>query len=132
VPPADLRRLQDDIAQARAQNAALRQDLAKWQGAYTTAAQMARAKDAESRQAGAGLQADAQALDTCKTENAKVIDVAEQILHLYQTQSFRGLLLRSYEPFIGTAQVKLENMVQDYDDKIRNQQYVAPSRPPAR
>ena len=124
--------MQDALAAARTQNAALQQGLAKWQAAYGNAAEVARAKDAESRQAGAGLQADARALDTCKAANTKLQDVAEDILHLYETQSFRSLLLRSYEPVIGTARVRLENTVQDYDDKIRDQEYVPRARPTVR
>ena len=126
APVADARAVQEALAAGRAQNAALQQGLAKWQAAYNEAATLARAKDAESRQSSAGLQADAHALQTCKAGNAKLVTVAEDILHLYQTQSFRSLLLRSYEPVIGTARVKLENLVQDYDDRIRNQEYIVP------
>ncbi len=126
IPPADLQRMKDALAAAQAQNAALQAGLAKWQAAYNTAAELARAKDEESQRAGAGLKADIKALDTCKAENAKLIDTAETILHLYQTQDFRSILLRSYEPFIGTAKVTLENTVQAYDDAIHDQAYVPP------
>jgi hypothetical protein len=37
--------------------------------------------------------------------------------------------VRSYEPIIGTARVRLENLVQTYDDKIHDQEYVAPAPP---
>ena len=74
----------------------------------------------------AGLRANTAALQTCKATNGKLIDVAEQILHLYQSQGFRSILLKSYEPVIGFERVKLENLVQDYDDKIHDQEYVLP------
>ena len=124
--PADTQALQNALRAAQAQAAGQAQLNAKLQGSYQNAAELARAKDAESRQAQAVLKADAAALQTCKTTNAKLIDVAEQILHLYQSQGFRSVLLRSYEPVIGMEKVKLENMVQDYDDKIHDQEYVAP------
>jgi hypothetical protein len=125
-------RLRDALRQAvtqmrAAQTAALQAGLAKWQAAYNTAAELARTKDEESQRTGAGLKADMKALDTCKAENAKLIDTAETILHLYQTQGFRSILLRSYEPLIGSAKVTLENTVQDYDDKIHDQEYVPPA-----
>jgi len=127
VPPADLQRMKDALAAAQAQTAALQAGLAKWQAAYNTAAELARTKNEESERTGAGLKADMKALDTCKAENAKLIDTAETILHLYETQGFRSILLRSYEPFIGSAKVTLQNTVQEYDDKIHDQEYVPPA-----
>jgi chromosome segregation ATPase len=125
--PEELTQLQAALKQSQANADMLQQGLTKWQGAYQQAADLARAKDADSQRATAGLAADSRALETCKTTNKKLIDVAEQVLHLYQTESFRGILLRSYEPLIGTSKVTLENMVQDYDDKIRDEEYVAPA-----
>ncbi len=133
APAADVQAMQDALKSYQAQAAQMQQALAKWQAAYTNAAGIARTKDEESQRASAGLQADAKALDTCKAENVKLIDTAESILHLYQTQSFRSILLRRYEPIIGSAKVALENIVQDYDDKIHDQEYVpAPATPASR
>ncbi len=124
--PADLAALQAQLAAARAQIADTQGALAKWQGDDQNARQIAQAKANEAAAALGGLKANTAALDTCKATNAKLIDVAEDVLHLYESQSFRSILLRSYEPLIGTAKVKLQNMVQDYDDKIIAQEYVAP------
>jgi hypothetical protein len=98
--------------------------MSKLQVAYRQATDLARAKDTESRQASAGLTANTRALETCKATNRKLIDVSEQVLHLYETLSFRAILLKSYDPIIGTAKVALQNMVQEYDDKIQDQEYV--------
>lgn len=125
--PEELAGLQSALAASRQQTASYQQALGKFQSAYQAASQAAQAKTEEAAQTQAGLKADGQALQTCKTENTRLTDVAEQILHLYESQDFRGLLLRSYEPLIGSAKVKLENLVQDYDDKIRDQEYVAPA-----
>ncbi|MFI4982729.1 MAG: hypothetical protein ACHQIO_20450, partial [Nevskiales bacterium] len=57
----------------------------------------------------------------CTTANGKLIAVANDILHLYHAQGFRALLLESYEPLLGFKKVELENMVQDYEDKIDDQ-----------
>jgi chromosome segregation ATPase len=127
APAVDVQQMQDALKSYQAQAVQMQQALAKWQAAYNNAAELARAKDEESQRAGAGLKADAKALDICKAENGKLIGTAESILHLYQTQSFRSILLRSYEPVIGSAKVTLENLVQDYDDKIHDQEYVPPA-----
>ncbi len=124
--PADTEALQNALRSAQAQGQSLAQQNARLQGSYQSVAELARAKDAESQQAQAALKANGSALETCKATNAKLIDVAEQILHLYESQGFRSVLLRSYEPVVSMEKVKLENMVQDYDDKIRDQEYVAP------
>jgi chromosome segregation ATPase len=124
--PEELAAIQAELKQSQANAAALQQGLAKFQTAYQQQTDIARAKDAESQRATAGLTANTRALQTCKATNTKLIDVAEKILHLYETQSFRGILLKSYEPLIGSAKVDLENLVQDYDDKIHDQEYVAP------
>jgi len=49
---------------------------------------------------------------------------------LYQSQSFRSLLLSSYEPVLGLKKVELENTIQDYEDKILEHKY-RPGRPGA-
>ena len=86
----------------------------------------ARQKDAESRQAQAGLAGNTKALETCKATNAKLIGVSEQVLNLWRDRSFLWVLRKSYEPVIGADKVTLENLVQDYDDKIRDQEYTPP------
>jgi hypothetical protein len=37
---------------------------------------------------------------------------------LYRTQSFRTLLIGSYEPLLGLKEVELQNTIQDYEDRI--------------
>jgi chromosome segregation ATPase len=127
--PGDLKAMQAQIDAAKAQNAALQEGLSRFQGAVQQAQGVAREKASESQQAQAGLKANTQALETCKATNKKLIDVAEQVLHLYQDRSFLWVLRKSYEPLIGAAKVDLENIVQDYDDKIRDQEYVPPAGP---
>ena len=126
--PADLAALQAQLQQAEAQSSSLQQANAKLQGSYQSAAEQARAAAEQGRSIAAVSKANTAALQTCKATNGKLIDVAEQILHLYETQGFRSVLLKSYEPVIGFERVKLENLVQDYDDKIHDQEYV-PGKP---
>jgi chromosome segregation ATPase len=127
--PSDMKALQSQIDAAKAENDSLHEGLTKYQAALQQAQDFARARQGESQQAAAGLKANTQALETCKATNKKLIDVAEQVLHLYQDHSFLWVLRKSYEPLVGAAKVDLENTVQDYDDKIRDQEYVPPPSP---
>jgi len=126
VKPEEVQQLQASLQAAQQQNAALQQGLSRYQGAVTQAQDIARQKDAESRQAQAGLASNTKALETCKTTNTKLIAVSEQVLNLWRDRGFLWVLRKSYEPIIGADKVTLENLVQDYDDKIRDQEYIPP------
>ncbi len=56
---------------------------------------------------------------SCRALNTKLLALGHDILHLYEQESFRSLLVRSYEPVLGLFRVELENLVQDHDDKLR-------------
>ena len=101
---------------AAAQNAQLRQDLQSLQAAANNAIKNAHAQDKLVATALSDRN------DACVNANQKLVAISHDILHLYETQSFRGILLKSYEPILGLDRVKLENIVQDYDDKIHDQQ----------
>jgi chromosome segregation ATPase len=126
----ELAGLRQSAGALRSENGALQTGLQKWQTAYGEAAQVARGKEAERLDIARRLAAADSQLGICKTANTKLISVAEDILHLYQTRGFRALVLGSYEPVLGLRKVELENTVQDYEDKIRDQQYF-PGAPPA-
>jgi hypothetical protein len=59
-------------------------------------------------------------LARCEAANAKLLQTGHDILHLYETQDFRELLWKSYEPLLGLWRVKLENIVQDYDERLQD------------
>lgn len=131
VPPEQLRQLQGALQSAQAQNTALQQGLSRYQGAVNQAQGFARQREAESRVAQAEAAANTKALQTCKATNRKLIDVSEQVLNLWRNKSFIWTLRKSYEPIVGAARVDLENTVQDYDDKLRDQEYVPPQPVPS-
>jgi chromosome segregation ATPase len=128
VKPEALAALQARLQEAQAQASGAQQMNAKLQAELQGSQALAQAKDSESRQSLAAQKSASRTLDVCKATNAKLIDVSEQVLHLYESQSFRSILLKSYEPIVGAAKVTLENLVQDYDDKIRDQQFVPPRK----
>jgi hypothetical protein len=123
ISDAEIARMQADLREAQARAAALEAGLKEWQDAYRSAADLARAKDLESKTflSRAG-DSDRQA-SICAAANAKLIGVANDILHLYRSQSFRSLLLGSYEPVLGLKKVELENTIQDYEDKISDRKF---------
>jgi chromosome segregation ATPase len=139
-PEVDVQAMTDEIATLKQENAGLQASLAKWQGAYREAAGAAQERDAEAKRLDASLKVSEQTLAIAKDENTKLVATAEDILHLYRTQDFHSILLWSYEPVVGLKQVELQNMVQDYEDKIYNLKFIgnekpapakAPAKPPA-
>ncbi len=134
APAADTgeaQQLHQAIDALKQQNASLQDGLSHWQTAYQQAATIARAKDAESRQLGTTAGTATRTLGVCEAKNTKLIGVANDILHLYQTRDFKSLLLGSYEPLLGFKRVELENIVQDNEDRIRDQTYYPNEQPPA-
>jgi len=124
--PEELKALQEQLASAASENAQLRQSLEQFQSRVGQAQDFARARESEAHVAQAGLAANTKALETCKTANTKLIAVSENVLNLWRDKSFLWVLRKSYEPLVGASKVDLENLVQDYDDKIREQEYVPP------
>ena len=122
--PEETATLQARLRAAEAQAASVQQQASRLQSGYQEMAVMAREREGARNAAAAGLKQTAAALEACKAANTKLIGVAEDVLHLYESQSFRSLLLKSYEPLLGLARVKLENTVDAYDDKIRDLQYI--------
>ena len=55
-----------------------------------------------------------------QTKNLALYKIASEILQRYQQFSL-GDALKSREPFIGITRVKLQNLVQDYQDKLLNE-----------
>jgi len=112
-----------------AENEQLRTALARWQGAYNEAAAVARQKEAERLGYAASLRAARGAIDAAEDKNTKLTAVANDILRLYENDDFRNLLRRSYEPVLGLWRVRLENTVQEQEDRIRAERFQRASFP---
>jgi chromosome segregation ATPase len=126
---AALKQAQAGLAAARAQNAAYAAGLGKLQTQYQTAAATAAERDAADRHDAALLKAATTTLGVCEADNTRLIAVAEDILHLYETPQWNRLLIANHDRLLGFARVKLENLVQDYDDKIAGQSFIPPAAP---
>jgi chromosome segregation ATPase len=134
APPDATEELRKQLADAQKQNAALQEGLTQMQEQAQKAAAALGAQESQRRQSEAAAKAAGAAIGQCRDKNAKLLQVGHEILHLYETQDFRSLLLKSYEPLLGLKRVELENMVDDYDDKLRDQAWYPPAPPaePAR
>ena len=61
-------------------------------------------------------------LKSCETKNIKLYEAAEQILSAYEHHGVFNSLLES-EPVFQFKTVEMEGIVQEYQDKLRNQTY---------
>ncbi|WP_325700327.1 hypothetical protein [Pseudorhodoplanes sp.] len=96
------------------------QALEKWKEAYTEAANVARTKDAE-RAKFEGLSKAYQASTrSCTLKNKELVIAGRELLQHYEGVTFGDQIL-AQEPWIGIRRVQIQNLLQDYGDKILNQ-----------
>lgn len=96
------------------------QALEKWKDAYTEAANVARTKDAE-RAKFEGLSKAYQASTrSCTLKNKELVVAGRELLQRYEGVTFGDQIL-AQEPWIGIRRVQIQNLLQDYGDKILNQ-----------
>lgn len=103
----------------------LRDSLAKWKAAYeqiNTAAQKLKAE--RDKEAGENIIAKRTVADR-ETKNRELYRLASEILTRYEKFGL-GDALAAREPFTGVTRTKLENLVQDYSDKIADQRVRSP------
>ena len=97
-----------------------KQSLAKWKTAYEqiqTAAQKSEAERAKLASESIILK---RKVDDRERKNLELFKTANEILTRYEKFGL-GEALAAKEPFTGITRVKLENQVQDYQDKIADQ-----------
>lgn len=100
--------------------------LDKWKAAYEEAAGVARAKEAERAQLAARLEGLSQQATACEAKNAELFRVGNEILDRYAAVGVADVL-SAKEPFLGFKRVELQNLVQDYQDKILDQKVQNPA-----
>jgi chromosome segregation ATPase len=94
--------------------------LAKWKFAYTQAVEIAKAKEAERARLEAVGIALQRKVEDRETKNLILFKTGNEILTRFEKFAL-GEALTAREPFIGTTRVKLEGLVQDYQDKLADQ-----------
>jgi hypothetical protein len=101
--------------------------LEKWKEGYAKAADIANAKEAErAKLAGQVILLDRKVADR-ETKNVELFRIGNEILRRYERFGLGDALL-SREPFVGITRVKLENQVQEYQDKLLDQR-IKPGQP---
>ncbi len=107
----------------------LKDTLEKWKEGYAKAADIAKAKEGEREKlAGQVILLDRIVADR-ERKNAELFRVGNEILTRYERVGL-GDVLATREPFVGITRVKLENQVQDYQDKLLDQR-IKPGQPPS-
>jgi len=108
--------LSDKVAEAS-------QLLEKWQTAYKQAADVAHARDAAAKDFEIKFTRASGGLTQCGAKNAALEKLSREILDRLDQ---RGLLsdFAADEPVTQLYRVKLENLIQDYQDKIRDQEMI--------
>jgi chromosome segregation ATPase len=94
--------------------------LDKWKGAYEDAANVARAKDAERAKFEGEAIAFKASTKSCLAKNGQLMKVGREILQRYQEVNF-GDMLVAREPLIGEQRIRIQNLLQDYNDKLLDQ-----------
>ena len=91
--------------------------LEKWKTGYEKAAAVANTKEEERAKLASELTTAKNTLADRERKNIALFNTATEILDRYENYSL-GKSLAAREPFIGTTRVKVENLVQGYQDKI--------------
>jgi chromosome segregation ATPase len=107
-------------AEQQAQLAKFKEAVQQWEGAYKQAVDLANTKEtALAKLAGEVSDLQHRVADQ-QTRNAALFRTANEILTRYERFGL-GEALAAKEPFVGVTRVKLENLVQDYEDKLADE-----------
>ena len=65
-----------------------------------------------------------------RERNAEMLTLGREILERYKRKGL-GAVITGSEPFVQASRVKLENLAQDYEDKLRAARFTADTLPPS-
>jgi len=100
--------------------ARLRIDLGKSQEALKKAAELAKTREEERAKLAGGIILLQRRVADLETRNMALFKLGNEILERYEKFGL-GTALTAREPFTGLTRTKLENLVQDYQDKLSDQ-----------
>jgi hypothetical protein len=123
---ADLKSQNSDLS---AQIAKLNQALAEWEKDDKQYVQLAKDKEAARSQLAVQVIMLQRVIDDRETKNLALYSLGNEILTRYENFGL-GDALGAKEPFTGISRVKLQELVQDYKDKISDQR-ITPGQVPA-
>ncbi len=112
--------LEKELATVRDNADALNVNLAKWRNAYEEAAKIAREKEAARIKAETKAAALEVTVLNLQRSNNELYQTGKDILDRYEKFGL-GTALTAREPFVGTTRVRMQNLVQDFSDKLDDQ-----------
>jgi DNA repair exonuclease SbcCD ATPase subunit len=112
--------LKSQVTDLTGQAARLTDGLKQWKDAYNQVAQLAAEKEAARSQYAMQAAVLQRTVDDRETKNLALYKLGIDILKRYE-QFGLGDAISAKEPFVGGSRVKLENLVQDYKNKILDQ-----------
>jgi hypothetical protein len=114
------------LDQAAAAQHQQQDSIAKWQTSYNEAADKARTRDADAKQLDEVLGRMRPRVQSCEAKNAALYKLGEDVLDLYDKKDFFDMV--TGEPVTKLKRVELENTMQDYEDKMRDNKIAAPAQ----
>ncbi|ALK09638.1 hypothetical protein [Blastochloris viridis] len=94
--------------------------LERWKAAYAEAADVARSKDGERAKFESESKAFRASTKACEARNEALAKLGRELLQAYDDVHF-GDVIAAREPVLGLRRVDVQNMLQDYRSKIREQ-----------
>jgi chromosome segregation ATPase len=98
----------------------LKDALEKWKATYNQAVTLANTKEAQRAKLESQVIVLQRRVDDAETKNLALYNIGKEVLGRYQKFGL-GTAITAREPFVGITRVKLENLVQDYSDKLNDQ-----------
>lgn len=133
--PADIEKVKKDLSNSQAAERKAREQLsgvkqqnqaaldkvnaqiAQYRSAYDELLKLARASEGERQRLALETSTQAKSVSQCETKNAQLYAVGQEILHAYETQDM-GTLMSARQPFAAQSRVKLDQIAQQYGDKL--------------
>lgn len=112
--------LKAQLAAREAEFAQSRAAAEKWEASQKEAAALATAKETDRAKLAAEVAVLQRLVADREAKNVALYKLAHEILTRYEKFSL-GEALAAREPFVGATRTKLENLVQDYQDKLGEQ-----------
>jgi DNA-binding HxlR family transcriptional regulator len=98
----------------------LKDALDKWKEAYNKAVEVANTKEAQRAKFESQAILLQRRVENDEAKNLALYKLGKEVLDRYEKFGL-GTAITAREPFVGTTKVKLENLVQDYSDKLLDQ-----------
>jgi hypothetical protein len=98
----------------------LKDALDKWKEAFNKAVEVANTKEAQRAKFESQAILLQRRVENDEAKNLALYKLGKEVLDRYEKFGL-GTAITAREPFVGTTKVKLENLVQDYSDKLLDQ-----------